>query len=530
MARRTVNPIPVEETEDDLINAVARFRDDPYGFVMFAFDWGVEGTDLHDEDGPDEWQKQVLVELGRQVRERRNNPALPAIQFAISSGHGVGKTALVAWVIIWFMSCHMDISVVVTANTLPQLSTKTWRELARWHRRAINADWFQWTATQFYLKDRPETHKANAIAWSKESSEGFAGTHAKWVLVLFDEASGIPEQIFEVTEGAMTTSGAIWMIFGNPTKNSGRFRDAFRRFKHRWTPFKVDSRTAKKANKGQIQAWLEDHGEDSDFFRIRVRGEFPRVSSSQLISTELVEQAQAEWRRRVNKDLVARALAAGPERVAALRLDPSNVAVRILSCDIARFGSDQTVFGWRVGKSFMPLAKFRGLDTVQVAHRLVEWKKALQPDATFVDGAGVGGGVCDTLRSMGHEDFIEVNAAVKAIDENRFFNRRAEMWWAMKDWLAKGGAVMDTDDEILGELTGPEYTYAGKDRVQLESKDDMRARGLDSPDTADALALTFAAPVAPRIYRDGPSVAQAFAQYAARMGRGGGGSPSWRSH
>lgn len=528
MARRAVNAVAPTLADDDLVEFIAKFRYDPHGFVMAVFPWGEEGTDLHDEDGPDEWQRTLLLELGRQVRERRDNPLLPAIQLAVASGHGVGKTALLSWVIIWFVSCHMDISAVVTANTLGQLSGKTWRELARWHRRAIHADWFQWTATTFYLKDLPETHKANATPWSKERSEAFAGTHAKWVLMVYDEASAIDDMIWEVSEGALTTSGAIWLVFGNPTKNTGRFRECWRKYRHRWTTWKVDSRTAKKANRGQIEAWIQDHGEDSDFVRIRVRGEFPRVSATQLIGTDIVETAQNEWARRVDVKLVARALSIGPQAVATLKLDPSNQAVRVLSCDVARFGSDQTVFGWRVGRAFLPLVKLRGLDTVQVAHRLVPWIEALQPDAINVDGSGLGAGVVDTLRSIGH-DVNEVNGAVKAIDERKFVNRRAEMWWAMKEWLGNGGAIPLSDEDFMTDLTAPEYTYAGRDRIQLEGKDDMRARGLSSPDTADALALTFAVPVAPRMHRGGPSVAQTFAAFAARQRLGGDGRPSWRS-
>jgi hypothetical protein len=527
MARRAINAPAPELSDDDLVEFIARFRYDPHGFVMAVFPWGEEGTDLHAESGPDDWQRELLIELGKQVRERRDNPLLPAIQIAVASGHGVGKTAFLSWVIIWFMSCHMDISVVVTANTLGQLSGKTWRELARWHRRALHADWFQWTATTFYLKERSETHKANATPWTKEKSEAFAGTHAKWVLMVYDEGSAIDDSIWEVSEGAMTTSGAIWLVFGNPTKNTGRFRECWRRYRHRWTTRKIDSRTAKKANKGQIEAWIQDHGEDSDFVRIRVRGEFPRVSAAQLIGTDIVEQAQNEWKRRVNVELVARALAHGPSAVATLKLDLSNTAPRILSCDVARFGPDQTVFGWRVGRAFLPLVKLRGLDTVQVAHRLVEWIKGLEPDAINVDGSGLGAGVVDTLRSMNY-DVNEVNSAVKAIDERKFTNRRAEMWWAMRDWLAAGGTIPDNDGDLMTDLTAPEYTYAGRDRIQLEGKDDMRARGLSSPDTADALALTFAVPVAPRMHRGGQTVAAAFAAFAARH-RGGGGAPSWRS-
>lgn len=510
---------------------MAGFKYDPLGFVLFAYPWGEEGTALSDEDGPDKWQAGFLEELGRQVLERAENPDLAGIQMAIVSGHGVGKSALLCWVIQWFMTCHMDATVNVTANTLGQLSGKTWREMARWHRLLIHADWFQWTATSFYLKERPETHKALAVPWSKENSEAFQGAHAKHLLTVFDEGSGIADPIWVATDGAMTTSGAIWLVAGNPTKNAGRFRECFRRFRHRWTTFQVDSRQAKKANKAQIQGWIDDYGEDSDFARIRVKGEFPRASSTQLIGPELTDGARAEWRRRVPHERIAKALAAGAEHFGRLRIDLNPVAPRLLMVDVARFGGDETVIGWRVGRTFVILARYRGLSTVQVAHRAGEWIAGLKPDAVFVDGSGVGGGVCDVLRDSGH-DIVEVNTAVKAMDERLFFNLRAQLWWKMKTWLADGGAIPADDQVLADDMTGPEYAFAGKDRIQLETKDDMRARGLPSPDAADCLALSFAREIAPRVAGDAKTVAERLAELGGRdYGEldGVGGEATWQS-
>jgi len=511
-----------------LIDFIAGFRHDPVGFVFAVYPWGEEGGDLHDESGPDVWQLDALEELGRQVRACASNPLLPAIQIAIASGHGVGKTALISWVIQWFVSCHMDPTITVTANTLGQLSTKTWRELAKWHRRMIHADWFQWTATTFYLKDRPETHKADAIPWSKERSEAFQGAHAKHLLTVFDEGSAIDDSIWVAADGAMTTPGAIWIVCGNPTRNTGRFRECFGRFRHRWTVRQVDSRTAKKANLAQIQGWIDDYGEDSDFVRVRVKGQFPRTSTTNLIGPDLVDQSKAEWKRRVNGLRVRQAIAAGPVAFSRLRVDPSNHAPRMLMVDVARFGSDQSVIGWRVGKTFTPLAKHRGLDLVQLSHRVTEWIMALQPQAVFIDGAGVGGGVCDILRSAGF-DIIEVNGAVRAMDEHKFFNRRIEMWWLMRDWLSDGGAIPDDDEELAQELIEPRYGYASKDKVQLETKDDLRARGVRSPDVADCLALSFAQIIAPVMDGANDSVASRLAEIAAGYAPGSEGGASWQS-
>jgi hypothetical protein len=534
MSRRAVVAAGADASSDELIDFIARFKGDPYGFVLGAFPWGEEGSDLFDEVGPDKWQREFLEELGRQVRARDGNVELPAVQIAVASGHGVGKTTLLSWVILWFVSCRMDPTVTVTANTLGQLTGKTWRELAKWHRRLINADWFQWTATMFYLKDRPSTHKAEAVPWSKERSEAFQGAHAKHLLTVFDEGSGIDDSIWVATDGAMTTSGAIWLVFGNPTRNTGRFRECFRRFRHRWTVRQVDSRQAKMANRAQIQGWIDDYGEDSDFVRVRVKGEFPRAASTQLIGPDLVDAARAEWRRRVPDAVVKKALAAGPWAFAQLRVDPSDTAPRMLMVDVARFGDDQTVIGFRVGRTFVVLARYRGLDTVQVAHRASEWIGAFTAaggrglDAIFVDGSGVGGGVCDILRDGGHE-IIEVNTAIRAMDERKYFNRRMEVWWLMRDWLKNGGAIPADDQQLADDLTGPEYGFAAKDRVQLETKDDMRARGVPSPDAADCLALSFAQVISPRLLEARDTVSERIAAAMAELGTGDTGAAGWQS-
>lgn len=527
MARRPVTDISAVAASDEMVDAIAEFYADPLGFVYFVFPWGEEGTELHDQEGPDEWQQEFLQHLGEAVTARAvSGETLGAYLAATSSGHGVGKSAVVAWVILWFMSTRVDPAIVVTANTQGQLSSKTWRELAKWHRLAIHGSWFQWTATKLYHKARPETHFASAVPWSKENSEAFAGTHAKNVLLLFDEASAIDDAIWETAEGALTTAGAIWLAFGNPTKNTGRFRECFRRFRHRWDMMKVDSRTAKKANKAQIQKWIDDYGEDSDFVRVRVRGEFPRAASTQLIGTELIEQAQLAFKHRFG-DQVRKAIELnGPGAVTALRLrlDDNPLTPKIMILDVARFGSDQSVLGIRQGKTFFTLAKWRELDTMQLAYRVAEWINAEMPDLILVDEAGVGGGVIDVLRDLGYE--IEgVNGGVKALDERKFFNRRAEMWWLGREWLKNGGRIDHLDSEIADDLGAPEYGYSDRgEKVQLESKDDMRSRGLPSPDTGDCLMMSFFMPVA---FKNEASTVAAQIARARRQEGGGGSGHTW---
>lgn len=456
--------------EQQLIEHVAGFYADPLAFVYYAFPWG-SGA-LAGEEGPDDWQRDILQALGDGTLTIQE-----AVQIAIASGHGIGKTALVAWIILWFISTRPHPQIVVTANTSSQLATKTWRELAKWHKLAINAHWFTWTATKFYFNDHPETWFAAAVPWSKERSEAFAGTHEKHVLVIFDEASLIDDQIWEVTEGAMTQQGAFWLAFGNPTRNTGRFRDCFSKLRHRWINRQIDSRTAKMANKKQIDQWIEDYGLDSDFVKVRVLGQFPSSSDHQFIPADYVAAARGKH----------------------LRPDQYNFAAKIITLDNAWTGGDEIVIGMRQGLAFRILATFRKNDNdMVIAGTLARLEDDHDVDAVFID-FGYGTGVYSAGKQLGR-DWVLVQFGGASPDPG-YLNMRAFMWGQMKKWLHDGGAI--PDDQILyDDLIAPDaYVVAtGKNagKMFLESKDDLKARGLPSPNRADALAISFAQPVAPR--------------------------------
>jgi len=456
--------LPVaQERKPDLVDAIGEFFYDALGFVYFAFPWGKKGTILENEDGPDDWQVDILNDLSEGTLTVKE-----AIQIAVRSGHTIGKTALISWIILWFISTRPHPQVVVTANTETQLNTKTWRELSKWHNISINKHWFTWTATKFYHNAHPETWFAAAIPWSIARAQAFAGAHDKYVLIIFDEASEIADIIWETAEGSVNTEGAIWVVFGNPTKGTGRFCECFGKYRHRWITREIDSRDSKRANRVQIAKWIEDYGEDSDFVRIRVKGMPPRRATNQFISLETVEKCQ-------------RYKAEGFESFA-----------KILGVEVARFGDDKSVIRLRQGRKVFPGRKFHGLDTMQYADKVVESINEHDPDYVFVDGGGVGGGVIDRLKQLGHKDLvIEVNFGSKAMDEKKYANKRAEMWDYMKQYL-EAGAEIDDDKELRDDLVGPEYGYNAKQQLQLEKKEDMKDRGIASPDDADAIALTFA--------------------------------------
>lgn len=454
-----------ESSERLLREEIAKCWDDPLRYVLLAFPWGVKGTPLEDyPEGPDAWQRNQLND----IRDHIINGNEIALRDATTSGHGIGKSAETAWIILWFCSTRPHCAGRITAGTQAQLNSTTWRELSVWHQRAINKHWFKWTATRFYAIESPETWGVTAIAWSETNSDAFAGLHAEDVLVIYDEASAIADVIWEVTEGAMTTPGAFWFVYGNPVRNTGRFRECFRSMRHRWNNRQVDSRTCRMTNKLEIQQWLEDYGEDSDFFRVRVRGEFPRVSESQFISEDVVRDAQARTQ------------------------DPRVFAhyPLIMGVDVARFGNDQSVITLRQGPKIHYQHAYRGLDTVQVADKARDlYLDSGGVVAICVDGPGVGGGVVDQLNKF-RLPVVDVQPAGTAPDPKEFVNVRAWLWGQIKGWLTDAD-LPPGDRELMDDLTSIEYGYDNKLRIQMESKKDMKKRGVASPDKADSLALTF---------------------------------------
>jgi hypothetical protein len=471
---------PPELDEEDVRRMVrekiAEYADYPDLFVLFVFPWGVPNSPLAKEY-PRDWQLQELRELGEAVRACPEN-AWEAIQKAIGSGHGIGKSALVSWIIHWAMSTFVDTKGVITANTETQLRTKTWAELAKWHRLAINADWFEYTATAYISSDpkHRKTWRIDMIPWSETNTEAFAGLHnlGKRIILIFDEASAIPDIIWEVSEGALTDENTqiIWCVYGNPTRNTGRFKDCFSSLRHRWTNKQIDSRNVKGTNKKQLQKWVDDYGEDSDFVRVRVRGVFPRAGDNQFIASDKADAAMAR------------------------KCEVLPGTPKLLAVDVARFGGDKTVFARRHGRKVEPLKKYQGLDTMSVADLIVKEHIENRPDVIFIDGTGIGAGVVDRCVQLGIA-VIEVIAGGKpsADLEDIVYNKRAEMWYRMREWLDT--ADIPDDRELNDDLVNIKYSYDAKFKIQMERKEDMKKRGVASPDNADAIALTFAEKTAP---------------------------------
>jgi len=470
-----------------LADESAQYYADPYGWVMWAFDWG--HGELQGFEGPDEWQRETLIDIGRQVKERGFDGVTPVdpIREATASGHGIGKSALTSWLILWIMSTRPYSKGIVTANTSDQLRTKTWGELGKWRSRCIVGHWFEYNngrgSMSLYHHSWPESWRVDAQTCREENSEAFAGLHSanSTPFYIFDEASAVPDKIWEVAEGGLTDGEPMFFVFGNPTRNTGKFKDCFTRQKHRWVTRQIDSRSAKMTNKKLIEEWRKDWGEDSDFFRVRVLGRFPRAGDMQFISSDDVFNAQKR----------------GPGRY--MGNDPL-----ICGFDVARGGSDNCMIGFRRGKDAKSEKTYRipgdkSRDSMVVVSKLIMILDRHKPDVTFIDETGIGGPILDRLRQLGYH-VIGVNFGGTASDEKHFSNKTAEMGFRCRQWLMEGGSIPD-DPQLELELTSREYWHDNKDRLVLESKgatktgEGMKKRLGFSPDWADQLYLTFAHPV-----------------------------------
>lgn len=473
---------------NDLILELAEFELDPLGFVYWAFPWGEPGSPLEHEQLED-WQIEFFDTIGKKLREGLSLQAamdgvIMPVKLSRTTGHGAGKSAALSMFVWWAMSTMVDTKGVITANTEPQLRTKTWPEIAKWHRMFIARDLFEITATAIFPIDEAhrKTWRMDVIPWSEHNTEAFAGLHNidRRIVIVFDESSGIADGIWEVVEGATTdiNTQIIWLATGNPTRATGRLREtaAGGRFAKRWDHKAIDTRTCRRTNKVQIAEWEQDYGEDSDFFRVRVRGAFPKTDADSFIGYDLAKSAVSRELPEVNEHAL------------------------MMGVDVARFGDDLSVCYFRRGRDArsIPPKAFQKLDTIALAMKVRDLVFEHWPAVVCVDETGIGAGVVDQLLSMQLPTIvigINFGGGTDGLVEEKCLNKRAEMWFMLREWLSKGciPEVMPLSEiTLVDQLTGPLYTYNDRGFLLLESKKDMKRRKVPSPDHADGLALTFA--------------------------------------
>lgn len=473
------------------------YRHDPLGFVMDCFPWGQPG-ELSGATGPDANQREFLAALGTEVKARNFDgeaPVMP-VRMAETSGHGTGKSALGAWIACWVLSTRPHSIGTVTAGTAAQLESRTWTAIQQWIALCVTGHWFDVQARGIYARESilgpgesPETWKLVAQTCKAENAQSFAGQHARtstsWYL--FDEASTVPDSIWKVAYGGLTDGESMFFAWGQPERNTGEFyRVCFGDLRDRWNTRTVDSRTSQFTNKALIEEWIADYGIDSDWCKVRILGLAPSASELQFIDSARVDAAK----RNTGEVLADEPLIAG--------------------FDVSGGGKAWNVIRFRRGsdaRSIPPIritgeeGRDRQLLVAKAAQVLTD--PALKLAMMFVDSA-FGSPIVERLKTMGFKNVVEVNFG--GFSPNRHqANMRAYMWNAMKEWLPKG-QVDPQDTRLHSDLVGPGYHLNQKSQLVIESKESMQKRNIASPDDGDALALTFAQPVA--IKAPPPAIAQ----------------------
>lgn len=449
-----------------LANLIDIYWDDPVAFAQDILKFE-----------PDEWQRNVLNDLA-------GNPFV-----SVRSGQGVGKTGLEAVAALWYLCCRPNPKVICTAPTRQQLNDILWAEIAKWLESSMVKNFLKWTKTKVYMIGSEERWFATARTATKP--ENMQGFHEDYMLFIVDEASGVADNIMEAILGTLSGHENKLLMCGNPTRTSGVFYDSHHRDRADYKNHKVSSYDSSRASKENIERLIRKYGEDSDVVRVRVNGEFPKAEPDAFIALELVETATET------------------------RVEPTGRALH-LGVDVARYGDDATVIAPRMGGRLFDLQSYTKQNTTETSGYVIQTARDYHREYPFisdvvikVDDDGVGGGVTDQLEEVFQtENFpfsirvIPIGNGRKAEDNEHYENRGTEIWAAVRDWLTENlsqyiqgveaTVQFPDDEELISQLTSRKYKMTSKGRIMLERKDDMKKRGLDSPDRADAVALAFA--------------------------------------
>ena len=428
-----------------------RYRSDPVAFVQDVL-----------KTEPDPWQADLLTAV--QSGERR---------ISVRSGHGVGKSTTAAWVMLWFLIFRFPVKIVVTAPTSAQMFDALFAELKSWVNELPEPlkEILDVKNDRISHKGAPAEAFISARVARPETPEALQGIHSETVLIIADEASGIPEQVFEAAAGSMSGENACTILLGNPTRSSGFFFDTHHRQANEWWTRKVSCVDSPRVSENFVEEMAARYGSESNAFRVRVLGEFPLRDDDTAIPLELVEAAQ-------NREVVI--------------TDDEPI---VWGLDVARFGSASSVLCKRQGRKILSLTSWKNLDLMQLSGAVVaEFESCLprqQPQQICIDSIGVGGGVTDRLREL-QLPAIGINTAEAPALRQTYLNLRAELWFKLKAWLEARDCSIPKNDNLLAELVAVKYKFTSAGKLQIESKDEMKKRGLASPDHGDAVCLTFA--------------------------------------
>lgn len=411
---------------------------------------------------------------------------------SVRSGHGVGKSTVEAWVVIWFMVTRPFPKIPCTAPTQHQLFDILWAEVSKWLRNnKVLANELTWTKEKVYMKGYPE--EWFAVARTASKPDALQGFHAEDVLYIIDEASGVDDNIFEPVLGALSTPGARLLMCGNPTQLSGFFYDSHNKNRASYATFHIDGRNSTRVSQDFVQTIINMYGEDSDVFRVRVAGDFPLQEDDIFIPLSLVENSiMTEFSPRKNPDLIH------------------------IGCDVARFGDDKTVIGYKIDEKVTLYKKRQGQDTMKTADDIIVLGEELvqrygldpendTPIPVKVDDGGVGGGVVDRLRQVKRNDperfwWLEIYPVIfgQRIKHKYYHDSTTYMMSVVKKLLQpydeKGRKkpvelILPDDNDLVAQLSGRKYGLTEASKIKIESKDAVKKRGQPSPDEADCVLL-----------------------------------------
>jgi hypothetical protein len=463
-----------------------QIKDNPLAFVMLLFPWGVKGTPLEHFSGPRKWQREVLQDIANHIKQNGGKIDFDTLRESVASGRGIGKSALVSWLVIWMLSTRIGSTTIVSANSESQLRKVTWAEITKWLAMGLNSHWFEVSATSLQpakwltelverdLRKGTRYWGVEGRLWSAENPDAFAGVHnMDGVLVIFDEASGIDDAIWAVTAGFFTenTPNRFWFAFSNPRRNTGYFYETFHSKRDFWNTKVVDARTVEGTDKAVYQQIIDEYGPDSAQAHVEVYGQFPSAGDDQFIGANTVDEAM---KRVKYQDLSAPI---------------------VIGVDPARFGADATVIAVRQGRDIVKIIRHRGDDTMTVVGYVIDAIEEYKPTLVVIDEGGLGAGIVDRLKEQRYK-IKGVNFGNKSKNPIMYGNMRAQMWGDMREWLKT--ASIPNDRFLKTDLISPMMKPDSRGTIFLESKKDMKSRGLASPDAADAIAVTFAFPVAHR--------------------------------
>lgn len=502
--------------EQELASDVAGFQHDPAGFVWYAFPWGQKGSPLQNKK-PRRWFLSLCARIKAKLERNGTDDVWRVVQEAVASGHGIGKSAAMAQLALWALSTHEKTRGVITANTENQLRTKTWPELVKWHNLCITRHWFKCTATAIYHVGHEKEWRMDAVPWSEHSTEAFAGLHneGRRLFLGMDEASGIADSVWETAEGAMTDDRTeiLWLAFGNPTRATGRFRQCFTKFRELWGSVNVDSRTVEGINLDRLHRWARLYGENSQFFNVRVRGQFVEADANQLIPMEWIAAARLRGQN--------------------LQTDGS-LPTRRISGDIAGGGADDTV-----------LTSMLHYDSIRVAVKQLKYSfgpatavtdaadavwslwnsfgcSLNNGDDIVIDSLGVGQGCANNLVKQYQLPVVLYKGGEASSAPKLFRNRRVQSYIALRNDFRDGKIAllpdMLPDEESWAEFEAQLSSVKGKpgtDKLEdLQTREEMSRQGIDSPDHADSLAMQYATQV-PTIIEHSVSLDQMLAEGTA---------------